>query len=298
MPKSDDAEIEIQPLTLLRLSDAQEFGGKAATLGELACRGLPIAPGVAISGATYRKVAASPTIRRLIDQFWSAANGTSSRRHLSDSIRNELERADIRALIAVAVKALHRQGLAGAVLVRSSATQEDGPARSFAGQFVSRQATVSSRSLRSALLDVWASATQPHVRQYQERWEGGDPGTLLMGALIQPFYTFEISGIAFTRHPITPVRGWGLVEFSDGPTSAIVGGEITPHRVRLRLESGAVLVEHTGATDVALPRDLAAQLARYMVQIREVLATECDIEWGVFEGAMLILQARPDTSFT
>lgn len=286
---------EVLPLRLLASSDRRAFGGKAAVLGEMIRRGLPVLPGIAVAADAYRSVVGSSGARRLVERFWDTpADDSESLETLSREIQRLLANSDIRPLAHVTLATLETERVEGPLLVRSSATGEDGSERSFAGQFMSVLAEDSPEILAEAIADVWGSATGRHVPAYLRSRIGRLP-TIAMGLAIQPYRCFELAGIAFSQHPTVPLRNWALVELLDAPPDQIVSGEVTPHRMRLSLADGRMLYEHRGQGDAQLSSEQAMELARLLALTRDLLEAEVDVEWGILDGTVVLLQARPDT---
>lgn len=268
--RAERLEEWVRPLGEVRLGDRLAVGGKAAVLGELLSRGMPVLPGVAITTAAYEAAAAEP---------------------------EELGTMPLASELAATVgSALRELAIDGELIVRSSATAEDGASSSFAGQFASVHAAGGEDGLARAIAAVWASATAPHVADYQRQI--GSPeadGTPEMGVLVQPYERFEVAGIMFSQHPTVRLRDWALVEFLDEAPDRIVSGEVTPHRVRLRMADGGLVWEHRAEGSADLSAEDALALARYAGATGELLDADVDMEWGRRAGEVLVLQARPAT---
>jgi phosphoenolpyruvate synthase/pyruvate phosphate dikinase len=285
----------VRPLTDVRLRDRAELGGKSAVLGELLARGMPVLPGVAISGAAYEAIVGEPAIAPLAEEYWSI--GKVDRSAAAAEIGRRLSVGSLSAEVGgMVLPMLENQGVAGDLIVRSSATAEDGRRSSFAGQFVSVRSRHDAKALAEAIATVWASATSPHVAEYISHMSSpGELEPVRMGVLIQPYLEFEVAGILFGQHPTVQLRGWALVEFLDVPPDRIVGGEVTPHRVRLRMSDGKLLWEHRVESDAVLDENAAGQLAAHCGDAAGVLGADVDMEWGQQNGKVLVLQARPAT---
>jgi phosphoenolpyruvate synthase/pyruvate phosphate dikinase len=268
------------PLTTVRLGNRAELGGKSAVLGEMLTEGLPVLPGVAISRAAYEATVGEAAIAPLVAEYWSS--GSDGREEVASEIARRLSASPLSTEVAAAVlPLLEEQGVSGDLIVRSSATSEDGSRTSFAGQLLSVRSEFDAVALAGAIVEVWASATSPPVAQYVSHVSAGDElGAVLMGVLIQPYRQFEVAGILFGQHPTVRLRGWALVEFLDAPPDRIVGGEVTPHRVRLRMSDGKLLWEHRAESDAALEGCVAKELVTYCDQATEILGTDVDMEWG------------------
>jgi pyruvate,water dikinase len=283
------------PLAEASLADRDELGGKGAVLGELLTAGLPVLPGVAVSRAAYEATVDDAGLAPLAAEYWSGGDG--ERRDTAAEIARRLGDSPVSAEVAAAaLPLLKEQGIASDLIVRSSATSEDGSYTSFAGQFVSVRSQADGAALAKAIVEVWASATSPHVAQYISHLSSpGQSEAVLMGVLIQPFLRFELAGILFGQHPTVRLRGWALVEFLDASPDRIVGGEVTPHRVRLRMTDGRLLWEHRVESEAVLSGRAAQELVTYCDGATRILGADVDMEWGQQNGKVVVLQARPAT---
>lgn len=285
----------VSPLAETRLGDRDEIGGKSAVLGELMACGLPVLPGLAISRAAYEATVDDAAVGPLAADYWRGEDG--ERRAASAEIARRLGASPVSREVAAAVlPLLESQGVGGDLIVRSSATSEDGSRTSFAGQFLSVRSKPDGAALAKAIAEVWASATSPHVAQYVSHLSGqGQQKAILMGVLIQPYLHFEVAGILFGQHPTVPLQGWALVEFLDVAPDRIVGGEVTPHRVRLRMSDGKLLWEHRVESQAVLGDQVARELVARCSEATAILTTDIDMEWGQRDGKVVVLQARPAT---
>jgi phosphoenolpyruvate synthase/pyruvate phosphate dikinase len=288
-------DVWVCPLAAARLGDRADLGGKSAVLGGLLAEGMPVLPGVAVSRAAYEATIGEAAIAPLAAEYWSGGGG--DRQEVAKEIARRLSASPISAEVAAAVlPLLGEQDVTGDLIVRSSATSEDGSRTSFAGQFLSVRSEFDAAALARAIVEVWASATSPHVAQYVSHLSATEKlEAVLMGVLIQPYRQFEVAGILFGQHPTVRLRGWALVEFLDAAPDRIVGGEVTPHRVRLRMSDGKLLWEHRVESEAVLEGRVAKELVTYCGHATDVLGADVDMEWGQQDGKVLVLQARPAT---
>jgi pyruvate, water dikinase len=201
------------------------------------------------------------------------------------------------------------------VAVRSSAVGEDSSEASFAGQHATVLNAVGADAVKSALRTVWQSARQDSALAYRERM--GADSDIKMGVVVQKQVASDVSGVLFTRHPVTGADEiviescWGLGE-------TVVQGLVIPDFFRMD-RNGAVLEARTGFKDVAIkmaPDGFThstpvethliehACLTAASLQSLLDLVDRCDrllgnvphdIEWA-FEGDTLyLLQRRPIT---
>jgi len=263
------------------LADARDdalFGSKAVGLGQAARAGLPLPPGVALSGAVVEAV----------------ANG--DQRALSEV--GELVRP-----------------LGGPLAVRSSAVDEDGAQASFAGQHLTLLNVPSADDVGAAVGEVWWSANSDSAITYRQRV--GLFRRPSVGVVVQALLEPESAGVMFTRNPINGADE-RLVEASWGLGEAVVAGRVIPDNFRvdrsghvLQRTAGfktiAIRTRPDGGTvDEEIPRDDAerlclddgqlAELHRLAERCEEVYGLDRDIEWAFAGGQLYLLQCRAITA--
>lgn len=294
-------------------------GGKGANLGELVRAGLPVPNGFVLTTAVYDQFI---QLHNLQTQIMELANGVTaadpqSGEAAAAKIRQLFILADmpddVRSELITAWQALD----ATAVAVRSSATAEDLPAASFAGQ----QDTFLNIRTEEILLDTvkkcWASLWTARAMAYRQR-QGIAPETVSLAVVVQQLVNADASGILFTANPTNGERDHILINATWGLGEAIVGGLVTPDSVvvdktnwqivsqetatkttmTVRTETGteeqAVPVERQN--EAVLGVETAVSLAKLSTQIESHYNMPMDIEWAIADNKIYILQARPITS--
>src|SRR3954466_5618755 len=187
------------------------YGSKAVGLGDAARQGLTVPPGVALSGDLVDSVAAGED--KAIEQ------------------------------VAKAIA-----GLAPPFAVRSSATDEDGAAASFAGQHLTVLNVHSAADVPGAVRDVWWSANSDAAITYRQRV--GLFTRPSVGVVVQALLDPSVAGVMFTEHPVTGVDE-RLIEGSWGLGEAVVAGLVVPDQFRLD-RSGRVLERKVGRKRIAI----------------------------------------------
>jgi pyruvate,water dikinase len=225
-----------------RGANLETVGGKGMSLAKLANAGLPVPGGFHVTTDAYR---------RFVDENQLQARIEGALAHVDVDDPQTLEQASqaitalfagvsIPAEVANAIVQAYASlpGRDPAVAVRSSATAEDLPEASFAGQ----QETYLNVSGASALLDAtrkcWASLWTARAIGYRARHGiGGRPGTGGMGValavVVQTLVPAESAGILFTANPVNGQRDQALISASWGLGEAVVGGAVTPDTVTL-----------------------------------------------------------------
>jgi pyruvate,water dikinase len=296
-----------------------EVGGKGANLGELTRAGFPVPPGFCITTAAYRDfVRASGQFDALLDALERVAHedldtiGT-----LGAHIRALLEPLAIPAGVRSAVLAAWR-GLGSqlAFAVRSSATAEDLPSASFAGQQDTFLNVRGEEPLFLAVRRCWASLFTDRAIAYRAK-HGFRHRAVLLAVVVQRMVVPEASGILFTADPITGRRKTVCIDASFGLGEALVAGLVTADLYQVR--AGAILTKRVSrkalairplsdggtVTEALTPEDQERQaltddrileLASLGLRIEEHYGREQDIEWCLAGGKFFIVQARPITS--
>jgi pyruvate,water dikinase len=321
-----DSLYRLPTLAEITLSDRARVGGKALHLAILVRRGLPVPSGFVI-----------PT-----DVFSLALQSNQLLGRAEDVARRPTEPA-IRELQAALEQAPLPEGLEAAlgvaaarlgprVAVRSSAIEEDGRRRSFAGQHVT-ELNVSTKLVGQALRRCWASYYTPRAFAYRAR-TGHGPAAAGMAVLVQVMIEPVASGALFTVNPLNGSWREMTVESTWGLGEGLMAGQVTPHwflvrrprraprpvqrllsRVRLQLvqqdlpdiaeqwvcdAKGDVLRQPVPASrhgHSSLDRDTLFRLCRLGLRVEGQLGEPQDVEWALDDaGELHLLQARPITT--
>ena len=211
-----------------------DVGGKAANLGELMLAGLPVPPGFCLTTAAYRR-ATSPAG---LDDVHAALAATApddlpGLARLAAAARRLVLDADVPADIADAVRAAYGAlGTDAPVAVRSSATAEDLPFASFAGQQDTYLNVVGVDAVLAAVRRCWASLWTDRAVAYRAA-QGIEPGDGALAVVVQRMVDAAVAGVLFTANPVTGRRHEAVIDASPGLGEAVVSGAVNPdHFVR------------------------------------------------------------------
>lgn len=262
----------VHSLDALRHSDAAVAGAKGAALAELKRAGFSVPPGFVVSTAAYVEGA-----------------GSTLPQGAADEVRD-----GYRALGSPPVA------------VRSSATIEDLPDASFAGQYDTLLDVRGEDEVLSAVVSCWASVRTDRAERY--RAQGGfEEGALALAVIVQAMAHCEVAGVVFTVNPISGRRDELLVNAVRGPGEAVVGGEVVPDQWVARRPDGAV-IDFVPSPRAAAPllRGAAPHGVLSSVQLRELAGIALraeehfgapqDVEWCHGEDGFHVLQSRPITA--
>lgn len=286
-----------------------ELGGKAGALAALYEANMPIPPWFVVSPAAFR---ASLADAQQAD--FTAACSTADLPAIATILAAVQLNASIREEIERAVSTLCPAG--EYVAVRSSALDEDGARRSFAGQLESFL-FVSPEQAAEKIVEVWRSGFSERVLAYR-REHGLTIVAEPPAVLVQRMVDAEVAGVAFSADPVSGRRGNAVVSALYGLGTALVSGECDADSYTVARD-GAIfaraIAEKQNAPRhicgnivecVPVPASLIAQPALNDEQARTVaeLARRCerhfscpqDIEWALADGELFLLQARPITA--
>ena len=262
---------------LAKARDDAVFGSKAVGLGEAARGGLPLPPGVALSGAIVEAVASGE------------------------------ERAIKRVAKSV-------QPLPGPLAVRSSAVDEDGAEASFAGQHLTLLNVMTPDDVCSAVREIWWSANSDSAITYRQRV--GLFHRPSVGVVVQSLLDPESAGVMFTQNPVNGADE-RMIEASWGLGEAVVAGRVIPDnylvdrsgqvcncapgvkKIAIRaLPDGGTVEEEVAPELVERPcldDQQLEQLNALAGRCEEVYGPARDIEWAFCGGELYLLQCRAVT---
>ncbi|MGF0174170.1 rifamycin-inactivating phosphotransferase [Streptomyces sp. Marseille-Q5077] len=310
---------------VLDLQDADEnqvavVGGKGAHLGELSrIEGIQVPGGFCVTTDAFRRIMAeAPSIDERIDQLSRLSpDDREASRTLSGQIRRTIEGIAIPVDLAAAItRALGRLGEQAAYAVRSSATAEDLPTASFAGQQDTYLNVAGSTAILQHVSRCWASLFTERAVTYRQR-NGIDHRTVHMAVVVQRMVIPHAAGILFTADPVTGNRKVATVDAGFGLGEAFVSGLVNPDVFKVRdgevvakaiaAKQRAVHALPAGGTqEVAIdaqqqeqPALTDAQVVR-LVQLGRLIEAHFgrpqDIEWCLGDDDFRIVQSRPITT--
>jgi rifampicin phosphotransferase len=295
-------------------------GGKGAQLGELSrIDGIGVPAGFCVTTDAFRRIMAqAPSIDDLLDRLSRLNPGDREAiRTLSAEIRETLEGIAIPGEVAAAItRALARLGEQAAYAVRSSATAEDLPTASFAGQHDSYLNVVGPAAILQHVSRCWASLFTERAVTYRLR-NGLDHRKVHMAVVVQQMVFPHAAGILFTADPVTSNRKVASVEASFGLGEALVSGLVNADLYKVR--DGEVVAKAVGNKRLAIhaspaggteeqaidparqeqPALTDAQVVRLAQLGRRIEAhfgRPQDIEWCLVGDGFEIVQSRPITT--
>ncbi|GHH66716.1 hypothetical protein GCM10017673_12720 [Streptosporangium violaceochromogenes] len=281
-------------------ADLPTVGGKGASLARLIRAGLPVPGGFHVTTDAYRAFVAP--FRDKIDPADPARTAELFARH------------DIPAHIAEEILRAYRAlGEDVPVAVRSSATAEDLPEMSFAGQ-QDTYLNIRGDAVLDAVKRCWASLWNARAVVYRDR-NGVAHDEVALAVVVQELVAADAAGVMFTADPVTGARDETVVNASWGLGEAVVGGQVTPDMIvvsggtviRTQTADKTVMTVPTpaGSEERPVPAELrrepvlspgqAVELAALGARVQKLYGMPMDVEWARRDGAFTILQARPIT---
>jgi len=321
----------IRSLTELSQADLLLAGGKGANLGAMIQAGLPVPSGFCVTTAGYQQFAAANRIEAEIQSLVAGirTDDLAELEATSSAIQRLFETGtlpdDIAGEIRASYRALPVSATAGnpagkpAVAVRSSATAEDLPDLSFAGQQDTYLNIVGEDALLRAVVRCWASLWTARAIGYRAR-NHIDQSEVALAVVVQHMVASESSGVLFTANPLTGRRAETVIDATLGLGEALVSGMVEPDHyvvedgegaepvilsrtlgskalsVRGLEDGGTQVLDENAASLQALPDAQILELARLGRAAERYFGTPQDMEWAWAGGRLYVLQSRAITS--
>ncbi|UCC76059.1 MAG: hypothetical protein JSW37_11145, partial [Anaerolineales bacterium] len=313
------------------VDDVGLVGGKGANLGEMTRAGLPVPPGFCLIAAAYRQFIEATGLEKTIRSILAETrlDEPAGVQVNTARIRSLIDEQQVPAAMAREILDAYRRlgqdlGVLGTshlpVAVRSSATAEDLPTASFAGQQDTYLNVRGEENLLERIKDCWASLWTARAVTYRAR-QGFDQQGVYLAAVVQAMVQPDVAGILFTANPVTGNRDEAVINASWGMGEAVVSSLVTPDTFTMRKSDSAITSRQIGAkermitctddgrtVDVPTPaeqRDASAlsdeQVAELVTLGREIEAhygVPQDIEWAYAHGRIYILQSRAVTTLS
>ena len=283
-------------------TQASVVGGKGANLGELPrLDGIRVPAGFCVTTGAFRRfLEQAPSLDGQLDRLSRLTPAERDEiRVLSSDIRATIEAAVIPDDVAAAMASeLTRLGDQAAYAVRSSATAEDLPGASFAGQHDSFLNVVGLAVILDSVRRCWASLYTERAVTYRLR-NGFDHRKVHMAVVVQQMVTAQAAGVLFTADPVTSNRQVAAVEAVLGLGEALVSGQVNADAYKVR---DGQIVEKTIAPkplaqeQPALTDDQVVQLVALGRRIEAHFGGPQDIEWCLDGDGFVLVQSRPITT--
>jgi pyruvate,water dikinase len=317
----------------VRNTDVPIVGGKNASLGEMINAGLPVPPGFAVTAYSYEKFIEETRIAQkiylVIDETVTDPNDPKQYDTASKKIRELIEKTTMPKDIEAAVKAAYKElckrlNLKDAsVAVRSSATAEDLPDASFAGQQETYLNVRGAEDLIDKVVKCWSSLFTPRAIFYRTE-KGFAHEKVFISVGVQKMVNSRAAGVMFTINPVTGNNDEIVIEGNYGLGESVVSGAVNPDdfvvdKKTMKIASRRIsrkTIQYirdpdTGKTvhldvpedkqkETCLTDEEIMKLAELGKLIEGHYGKAMDIEWAIdgdlsFPKNMFLVQARPET---
>jgi pyruvate,water dikinase len=304
--------------------DVASVGGKGANLGEMANADIPVPGGFIVTAHAYydfiEKAKIAPRIRSLLEPLDPADSRQLQK--VAGEIKQTIMDAAMPPEIAAEIKKAYQQLGKGLVAVRSSATAEDLPEASFAGQQRTFLNVQGEAEVLAAVQGCWASLFEPRAIFYRQQ-QGFDHFKVGLAVPVQKMVQSQASGVMFTLEPVTSDTSKIVIEAVWGLGEAIVSGEVTPDLYIVDKNGFKITTKKIARQDRQLVRNPKAddeeaniwaplppemqkkqkvtdkeviELAKIGQHIEDHYQFPQDIEWAKEDGELFIVQSRPVTT--
>jgi len=306
--------------------DIPLVGGKGANLGEMANAQIPVPPGFIVTARAYfkflRDAGLTEKIRRYLENL--DVNDSRKLQEVADLVKEKISNAPIPADMVKEMKEAYHELGEGLVAVRSSATAEDLPDASFAGQQRTFLNIQGEDDVVAAIQGCWGSLFEPRAIFYRQE-QGFDHFKVGIAVPVQKMIQSEASGVMFTVEPLSNDSSKILIEAIFGLGESIVSGDVTPdqyllnknditiidkkvHRQEWQLVINPKAASGDLESNVKIPVPAAKQdrqklsdkdivaMAKLGKMIEDHYQFPQDIEWAKQGTQLFILQTRPITT--
>jgi pyruvate,water dikinase len=302
----------------------EQVGGKGASLSALMSAGFQVPNGFCITAEAYRHFATSSGIEEKVAAILASLNTSDAAavkqaaEDISKLVHETPLPGDLRAEICAAHAELAAE-MGSHTAVRSSAISEDGSAASFAGLYETYLNMVGEDEVLDAVHRCYVSLWSQRAVSYRaNRGSGADEA---MAVVVMKLVPSETSGIAFTAHPVTGSLDQVIINASFGLGEAIVSGRVTPDSFLIDKRNFTLLEREIypkelaifpdpsgggGTIEEKLPFDRqraaslsdeqACAVAELATSVERHYGTPQDVEWGMYQGTLYLLQSRPITT--
>jgi pyruvate,water dikinase len=297
----------------------EQAGGKGMNLARLTRAGFEVPRGFIIATDAYRDfVNANRWLRPILAGVPDlSAEDAAALERVSAQIRAAFSAGKMPEELETAICTAYADLGEKPVAVRSSATAEDLPDLSFAGQQDTYLNVIGAQQLLEAVIQCWSSLWTARAIGYRIR-NGIDQGEAALAVIVQEMVQSEASGVLFTANPLTGMRSESVIDATLGLGEALVSGQVEPDHYVVDALHNRILTKTLGAKKIstrgkagggverieetadeerqALTDEAILQLTELGERIQKEYNFPQDIEWAVVENQLYVLQSRPITS--
>ncbi|MFT4303059.1 MAG: PEP/pyruvate-binding domain-containing protein [Candidatus Woesearchaeota archaeon] len=298
----------------IKAKDIPLVGGKGANLGEM-FNLMPIPNGFCITVKAYEEFLQTTKIKSHIFKKLKNIdfNNTKSLDKLSKEIRENIKKQIIPKKIKEDIIKSYNELNNKYVAVRSSATAEDLPTASFAGQQDTYLNISGEKKLLEAIKNCWASLFTSRAIYYRHtnKFKHED---VKISVVVQEMIQSEKAGVMFTANPVNNKKTEMIIEGSYGLGESVVSGEVTPDTYIINKKPFEIIDISIGSKSTQITQKGKEKVSKNKQEIQLLNAKEIeeftkigidieshykkpqDIEWAIFNNKIYILQSRPITT--
>ena len=306
-------------------ADIPLAGGKGANLGELTKAQIPVPPGFVVTAETYFHFLEDAKLAKKIHELLDNLDVEDSRKleEVANQVKELISSAPMPTHISEEIKQAYKKLGGGMVAVRSSATAEDLPEASFAGQQRTFLNIQGENEVVEAVQGCWASLFEPRAIFYRVE-QGFDHMKVGIAVPVQRMVQSEAAGVMFTLEPVSNDQSRVVIEAAYGLGETVVSGELTPDLYSVDKKEMVIrdknivkqewqLIMNPSKTDgqennIKMPIPAPDQtkqkltdeeivaLAKIAMGIENLYQFPQDIEWAKEKGKLYIVQTRPITT--
>ncbi|HJJ53216.1 MAG TPA: phosphoenolpyruvate synthase, partial [Methanocorpusculum sp.] len=307
-------------LTEIRNTEIPSVGGKGASLGEMTHVGLPVPPAFVVTAQAFRRFLQLTKIEEPLFTILEKldVDDNDALNATGEKVRAMVLAAKMPTKIKTEIlESYKKMGNTTVVAVRSSATAEDLPDASFAGQQDTYLNILGEKDLLEAVQKCWASLYTARAIYYRSK-NGFDDRSVNIAVVVQQLIFSEIAGVMFSSHPVSGEKNV-MIEASWGLGEAVVSGTVSPDNYVYDRKSRKIIQKTIATKSVEIIPDgdkgtkvspvpkerqniqvltdkLIIKLAEFAIKSEEHYKSAQDIEWGVVGDTIYILQSRPITT--
>ncbi len=294
-------------------------GGKGANLGEMIKAGLPVPEGFVLLVNSYHRYVEENDLGKEIANLLAGIEGDHGEdiTEATEKVKDLFTMGEIPADIKQEIDRIYLGIGEPPVAVRSSATAEDLPGASFAGQYTTFLNVNGREELYAAIKKCWASLWNDRAVSYRAKQNIGN-AELGHGVVVQKMINSEKSGILFTANPVNGRRDEISLSSSWGLGEAIVSGEVDPDQWVINKQYGEIVSEYIATKKVKTVRkaegielvavepekqetvtlnaDELQELLEFARKVEDYFGSPQDIEWAFTGGKFYLVQTRPVTA--
>ncbi|NPV43677.1 MAG: pyruvate, phosphate dikinase [Firmicutes bacterium] len=294
-------------------------GGKGSNLGEMIRAGLPVPEGFVILTSAYKRFVVQNNIQESIENILGKIDSDDAGKleEVSQTIKNWFKEGEIPEDVRKEIALAYKQLGGDAVAVRSSATAEDLPGSSFAGQYDTYLNISGIDEICMAVKKCFASLWNARAISYRLK-QGISHSELAHAVVVQRLIDGERAGILFTANPVNGRRDQMVINASWGLGEAIVSGEVSPDQWTVDRNTFNIVEEaisakrvmtvrgKEGTANIKVPAELQNKPSLSIKDIKRLIEVGCrtesyfgspqDIEWVICKDKIYILQSRDITA--